>query len=400
MWYRCTSLLPVPGGGQAVSDRSLLAPVSPSRTLRQTVEYAVQMVLEADGDTPATVRFVYLQPTESSADTAESDGGGELLERVSVWAREDAGDAELTVETARLGDDRYIFSPSDAAEALAGDARASGISRVVLDPEYDPGIGAPLVRPLERELAGFEGIDAETAPVTATTQRTPLLEGTSLTEIGALFVVSFGFYQLLAGNFTWLAASPASWAAEIYWLDVVTGTISASVAAVGLSQLVLSGDPTRRTLGRLLRGLVFVPYLLVEIVKANVAIAAVILDPRLPVEPQLVSVRPALWGGVPITVLANSITLTPGTLSVRVTGRSLLVHTLVPAAKEDLVDGGLERAVRFVFYGRGAMRLPTLRERGEAEPVPADHVRPDGGSVSDEGNSTDEDTDQTRGDGR
>lgn len=359
-----------------MSDSRLLVPVSDSETLRETVEYAVRTAL--DGETAATIRFAYVHPTTwSPEDTGSEERARELLDRVTVWAGEDAGDTELTIETAHLGTERYIFSPSDVAGLLVEEARAHDIQRVVLDPEYDPGIGAPLVRPLAGELEAFETVSAETAPVSRQTRRTPLLERTSIAEIGVLFAVSFGFYQVLAGNFTWMAAGPTDWAAEIYWLDIVTGTISASIVAVGLSQVVLSRSPTRQSLARLLRGLVYTPYLLAEIIKANVLIAAVILDPRLPIEPRLTRIRPELWGGLPITVLANSITLTPGTLTVRVRGRHLLVHTLVPAAREDLFDGGLERAVRFLFYGRAAMRLPGLRERGEAELVTTDRARDD-----------------------
>jgi len=350
-----------------VSDSRLLVPVSASGTLRQTVEYAVQTALE--GERAATIRFVYVDSVERSPDFGDEHADADaLLDRVTVWAREDAGESDIGVETTSLGGDQYVFSPSDVARLLVDDARASDTGRVVLDPEYDPGIGAPLVRPLESELGGFESISVETAPVQTQARRAPLLERTSLSQVVVLFVLSFGFYQVLAGNFSWIA----NWAAEIYWFDVVTGAVSASVVAVGLSQVALGRDLNRRTPRRLLRGAVYVPYLLWEIVKTNLLVAAVILHPRLPVEPRLTRIQPAVWGGLPVTVLANSITLTPGTLTVRVRGRELLVHTLTPAAREDLFDGGLERAVRFVFYGRSAMRLPGLRERGEAELVATD----------------------------
>lgn len=383
-----------------MSGNQLLVPVSDSGTLRQTVEYAVRTALNAE--TAPAIRFAYLHSTtrspEGSADEAEAE---ELLDRVTVWAGEDAGERDLAVETVHLGTEQYIFSPTDIARLLAEEASAHEFRRVVLDPEYDPGIGAPLVRPLEDELGEFEAISIETAPVTAQARRTPLFGGASLVEVGVLFAVSFGFYQLLAGNFTWVTAGPADWAAEIYWLDIVTGTISASVVAVGLSQVVLGRDPSRQTVGRLLRGLVYIPYLLKEIVRANVLIAAVILDPRSPVEPRLARVRPALWGGLPVSVFANSITLTPGTLTVRVQGRNLLVHTLVPAVREELFDGSLERSVRFLFYGRAAMRLPGLRERGEAELVDPGGGQPDGESADDATGSSGADTraaDETGGD--
>lgn len=340
-----------------MSDNRLIVPIARSSTLRQTVEYAVDTALEDSGE--AYVRFVYVYPPDrtvrSGGGTDPTGGreGAELLNRVSVWANEDADGRDLTVETVEIGTDEYLFSPEDVALALATHAEEHDAPRVVLDPEYDPGIGAPLLRPLEYELTRFEEVTVEEAPVTTQTRRSPLVVRSTPLQVGSLFLVSFLFYQLLAG--------------QLYWFDLVTGVVSATIVAVGLSRVTFHRDPTRATLGRLARLVVFVPYLLVQIIKANILIALVILHPRLPIDPRMTRLRAAVWGGLPVTTLANSITLTPGTLSVRVEGRSLTVHTLVPAAREDLFDGGLERAVRFIFYGRDAVQISSPQERGDAE---------------------------------
>ncbi len=342
-----------------MSDNRVLVPVSETRTVRQTVEYAVRTVLE---DGPGHIRFVFVHPTAAGDDmeqatdpasnTEEAEG---LLNRISVWAQEDAGDhaEELTVDTDFVGKDQLLFSPEDVAEALVADADENGIGRIILDPEYDPGIGSPLLRPLESELRRFDSLQIEEAPVARKVRRTPLVVRSTPLQIGALFGISFIFYQLLAGT--------------ISAFDLITGTISATIVAVGLSRVTFSQDPTRRSLVRLVRHVVYIPYLLWEIIKSNILIAAVILHPRLPIDPRLTRIRPAVWGALPVTTLANSITLTPGTLTVRVDGEQLVIHTLVPGAREDLFDGGLERAVRFVFYGRKAMSIPSPRERGDTE---------------------------------
>jgi multicomponent Na+:H+ antiporter subunit E len=341
----------------ASGDR-LLVPVSDSTTLRQTVEYAVEAALDAG----RYVRFVYVYPaalrnreTGGAPDADAEIPGSEILDRVTVWASEDAGDreAELTVETATLGTDEYLFSPEDVAAALAEDARRHDATRVVLDPEYDPGIGTPLLQPLEYELGRYGELRVETAPVQRQARRAPLPARTSALQIGTLFGLSFVFYQVLAGAFV--------------LFDLVTGAVSATVVAVGISRITLTRDPSIGTVKRVLRLFVYAPYLLYEIIKANVAVAAVILHPRMPIDPRMTRIRPAVWGALPVTTLANSITLTPGTLTVRVDGRALTVHTLIPAAREDLFDGGLERGVRFVFYGRRSMALGSLQERGETE---------------------------------
>jgi multicomponent Na+:H+ antiporter subunit E len=339
------------------------------------VEYTVRSVLEdATGADPATIVFAYLHsPDEtmgrpepepdSDPDTVQADAedvpeGVELLDRTSVWVDEDAGDKRdaILVETVRLGDDEFLFSPEDVADTIHTFVRDRGIDRLVLDPDYDPGVGAPLLRPLEYELSRLTDLEVEVPPVQSAVRRSPLLGRISGWRLFALFGTSMLFYTLLAGAFT--------------AFDLVTGLVSATIVTIVLARISIGRDPSlRHSPLRLARGLLYLPYLLFEIVKANVAVALVILHPRLPIDPRTTRIEPAVYGSFPITSLANSITLTPGTLTVRVQGRSLLVHTLVPSARQDLFDGGLERAIRFVFYGRSAMRIPGLADRGAAEIV-------------------------------
>ncbi|MGM0591364.1 MAG: Na+/H+ antiporter subunit E [Halobacteriota archaeon] len=137
--------------------------------------------------------------------------------------------------------------------------------------------------------------------------------------------------------------------------DVVTGAVTASVVAAGFAPLLFARPPTTgRTLPRLGRATLFLPYLLYEVVKANLAVAYVILHPKLPVEPAFVRFDPAADERFERAVLANAITLTPGTVTVTVDANGFLVHSLTPATRAELPGGSLERAVRFVFHGRKA----------------------------------------------
>ena len=68
--------------------------------------------------------------------------------------------------------------------------------------------------------------------------------------------------------------------------------------------------------------------LLVEIVRANMAITRLVLAPRIEVEPCLVKFRTPLKTNAARVALANSITLTPGTITVSLEGDELLVHAL------------------------------------------------------------------------
>ncbi|KAB1190633.1 hypothetical protein GJR96_16385 [Haloferax sp. MBLA0076] len=131
------------------------------------------------------------------------------------------------------------------------------------------------------------------------------------------------------------------------WFDIVTGAVSAVVVALVLGRVVFEHPPTVRTVGTLARAMVFLPYLLFAVVRANLSLAVVLLDPRLPIDPSVVRI-PAPDGRLATALLANSITLTPGTLTIDVDGDDIVVHTLTDATREELLAGGLARAVGFV----------------------------------------------------
>ena len=60
----------------------------------------------------------------------------------------------------------------------------------------------------------------------------------------------------------------------------------------------------------------YVPMFLWECLKANIDVALLVLDPRLPIHPGIVKVKTTLKSDTGLTFLANSITLTPGTFAV------------------------------------------------------------------------------------
>jgi multicomponent Na+:H+ antiporter subunit E len=84
-------------------------------------------------------------------------------------------------------------------------------------------------------------------------------------------------------------------------------------------------------------------WLLGEIVKANVAVARIILSPRMPIEPTIVTLDARHLPAVAQATLANAITLTPGTVSLDVDRGMIEVHCLTTNAARDLNDGEMVR---------------------------------------------------------
>ena len=344
---------PAPGG-------ALLVPVGESVTLRNTVAHAVVTAAE---DGLEEVHFVapVAQHFVGDADRPAREAVRALLDRVSVWAEEDAPEAAPTVRTAVIGTDEYLFSPDDYAAVLAAYAAEHGIERIVVDPEYSPGGNVPLLRPMEVALAK-RGLDVSEAPASRPVRRSRLAGRSGAIQFGLLFGVSFLFYHLL-GGFAVVTGDSFD-----FYYELATSTLVAGIVAGSLYTVSLSARTRVRTIAvQAIRLAVYVPYLLYEIVKSNILITLIILHPGLPIEPRMTRVRSAVWGGPALTTLANSITLTPGTLTVRAEGQQLYVHGLFSSARDGVADGALERAVRFVFYGRRAAAISSPEERGDYE---------------------------------
>ncbi|MES3162347.1 MAG: monovalent cation/H+ antiporter subunit E [Halorubrum sp.] len=365
-------------GGSPPPRGPVVVPVESTPTLRATVAHAVRAA--ADGEFDA-VHFVVLASwRHDDPETADRAANAErVLEKAKTWATADLAEANaegVEVVTRILGDAEYLFGPADYARELLTYTDERGADTVILDPEYTPVGNTTLLQPLASELSNT-GLTVREAPVTRPTRRERLVEEATGRRFAAVFSASLLFYFVLGDPF--------------YWFDWVTGVASATIVAITLSRISLDAEPSiPGTPLRILRGLVYVPVLLFEIIRSNVVVARVILDPRLPIDPTLNRVRVLVGSGLPLMTLANSITLTPGTLTVRARDGDLYVHSLIPWARDGLFGGSLERWTRFIYYGREAARLPTPRERDDVaifqgpdatEPFPA--ARMDGGTASD-----------------
>jgi len=72
--------------------------------------------------------------------------------------------------------------------------------------------------------------------------------------------------------------------------------------------------------------LVYVPYFLYFCTRANLDVAYRVLHPDVPIQPGIVKVKTELTTRLAKTFLANSITLTPGTLTVDIDGEEMYIH--------------------------------------------------------------------------
>jgi len=82
-----------------------------------------------------------------------------------------------------------------------------------------------------------------------------------------------------------------------------------------------------------------------EVVKSSLDVARIVLSPSLPISPEIVRINASSDQPLDQAILANSITLTPGTLALDVHEGEITVHALTKAGADELKKGEMDRRV-------------------------------------------------------
>ena len=101
------------------------------------------------------------------------------------------------------------------------------------------------------------------------------------------------------------------------------------------------------------RAVIYVPWLVWEVFKSNVRVARIILSPRIRVDPSIVHFRASQRTDLGRFIYANSITLTPGTVTTGVTGDDMEVHAIVQSEIDGSEENDMNRRVA-ALEGEGA----------------------------------------------
>ncbi|MFC1916211.1 Na+/H+ antiporter subunit E [Chloroflexota bacterium] len=105
----------------------------------------------------------------------------------------------------------------------------------------------------------------------------------------------------------------------------------------------------RLVLLQLWRFLAYLPWLLSRIIMANVQVAYLVLHPKMPIDPVLFLFRTQMRKGIAQVTLANSITLTPGTVTVSLENGGYIIHTLKPPLAQELVEAKMQNKIATVY---------------------------------------------------
>jgi len=108
--------------------------------------------------------------------------------------------------------------------------------------------------------------------------------------------------------------------------EVLTGFLISLTLALILSKNYQTLGLPPISIKRIAYLIMFILVLLKEIVKANFDVAYRVLHPKMPIKPGIVIIKTELKPDIAKVLLANSITLTPGTFTLDIKGDELLIH--------------------------------------------------------------------------
>ena len=136
--------------------------------------------------------------------------------------------------------------------------------------------------------------------------------------------------------------------------NVVVGAIMAIISVIILGRYFV--EPTNKLLDPK-RYFWFVAYVFVfswECLKANLDVAYRVLHPDLPIRPGIVKVKTNLKTDLGRTTLANSITMTPGTITVDIIQDYIYVHWIYvrstdPEKYAEQISGRFEKYITRIF---------------------------------------------------
>lgn len=118
--------------------------------------------------------------------------------------------------------------------------------------------------------------------------------------------------------------------------EILAGAIIALLVSLTAGHWLITTEKRKHVLHRWLFALLYFLKFLWEMIKANLHVAYIVVHPGLPIKPGIVKIKTSLTKEAAITILTNSITLTPGTLTIDVDekNKAIYVHWIDIKSKD------------------------------------------------------------------
>lgn len=142
----------------------------------------------------------------------------------------------------------------------------------------------------------------------------------------------FVFWILLSGEFNFIL--------------ILSGVFSSLLVSYMSHDLLTGKGDIKLGLARTIRFTRYLPWILWQIVLANLDLVYRTLHPKMPISPRIISFKNDFKTDLGMVILANSITLTPGTVTINVTEDEFIVHTIAEEAAQSLISGEMQARVK------------------------------------------------------
>jgi multicomponent Na+:H+ antiporter subunit E len=147
----------------------------------------------------------------------------------------------------------------------------------------------------------------------------------------ALFLILLAVWLLNSGHYTTL---------------MISFGVASCLFVVYLGRRMDIVDDEAVPVHLLPRAVIYVPWLIKEIFKSNIDVARRVLSPgRARISPRIIEAATSQHSDLGRVIYANSITLTPGTVSIRVHGTHITVHAIADDVADGLLEGEMDRRV-------------------------------------------------------
>ena len=138
------------------------------------------------------------------------------------------------------------------------------------------------------------------------------------------------------------------------WQELSVGIFISLVLALFLNKNYLKLGLPPLSIKRIIFFILYISVLFIEIVKANFDVAYRVIHPKMPIKPGIIIIKTELKQDIAKMILANSITLTPGTFTLDIKGDELLIHWIyVRSEKIDestkIIGQKFEKYLKVVF---------------------------------------------------
>ena len=140
------------------------------------------------------------------------------------------------------------------------------------------------------------------------------------------------------------------WSGKFDAFHLSLGAISCAIVTFMSHDLFLERKKlSPRIIVEFIRFIKYIPWLSYQIVLSNIHVASLVLNPGMPIDPKIIRYKTKLKSDIALATFANSITLTPGTITAEISDGEYIVHALSKKVADDLMTGEMEDKVAHIF---------------------------------------------------